>query len=739
MTTAAATRIRPPSTPATLGIVSAATVAALLLVTGVVAVPDLDAALEDAADALGAWTYAAVAGFAFLETGAFVGLVVPGETAVVLGGVVAARGEVELVPLIGLVWLAAAAGDLASFLLGRRLGRPFLDRHGSRLHLGPERLGRVERFYDRHGGKAVLIGRFAGLVRAVSPFLAGASGLALSRFLPWSALGALMWASAFLLVGYAFSESFAEAGDAAARIAFGVALLAALGLLAAARLRSGGLGARPARQAQGEPGEQRADRGAEYRSGEHVEREVDTQVEARESDGGGQPESQGPQPRAEDRHRRGGGEGRGAVTRRERRVPGYRRERPELRVGDRRTLAVEGLLEEVDHERGGARGRRGGQEGERQPAAPEVGAEAHPHEQRALHPPRRKHHEDGRQPGVLEGRSGLDERAVELEQEKHERDAADASRGARPLLAVNGRASGIADPVAYAGELLALLEARGAPAEGVVTDDEEALWRVLRSAAEAGRRVILAGGDGTLHAAANAPLRVLPELALVPAGRANNIARALGIPTSRADALAVAIGGAAIPVDALRVATPDRFVYAVEAVSAGFQAQARNGYTADNSADLMQGLRALARAVWRYRPFRARLELELAGSGGARSAGARRSGIRLGEAAQVFLSNFPYFGFGFEVDPGADPTDGRFEVITLQARGRARLLVLLASARRGRHVGKRGVRRLPASRARLAEPMPLVADAVPLGTTTATVTVEPARLRVASPLARAAA
>jgi membrane-associated protein len=197
---------------------------AVLVVAGPVSVPDIDRALEDASRTLGAWAYPAVAGFAFLETAAFVGLAVPGETAVVVGGVVASRGGVELVPLIGLVWLAAGAGDLVSFLLGRRLGRPFLARHGAGVGLGPERLAKVERFYDRHGGKAVLLGRFTGLVRAVSPFLAGASGLTLRRFVPWSLVGALLWSATFILVGYAFSESFAQSGEAASQITLALAL-----------------------------------------------------------------------------------------------------------------------------------------------------------------------------------------------------------------------------------------------------------------------------------------------------------------------------------------------------------------------------------------------------------------------------------------------------------------------------------------------------------------------------------
>ncbi|MGH2744239.1 MAG: diacylglycerol/lipid kinase family protein [Thermoleophilaceae bacterium] len=286
-------------------------------------------------------------------------------------------------------------------------------------------------------------------------------------------------------------------------------------------------------------------------------------------------------------------------------------------------------------------------------------------------------------------------------------------------MALNGNASGLEDPERTGSELVALLEELGAPAEAVVTGSEEELWSVLRSAAALRRRVALVGGDGTVHAAANAPLRRLPELAVVPTGRANNVARALGIPTSRRDALAVAAEGPAQPIDALRVATPDRFVYAVEAVSGGFQAAARAYYSADNSADLRQGLRALVRALRRYSPFRARVELDDAplGSSGA---------------AQLFLSNLPYFGFGFEVDPGADPSDGRLEAILIEAGSRRRLVRLLAAARRGRHIGRRGVRRVSATRARLTEPLPLVADAVPLGVTTATVSVESARLRVAS-------
>ncbi len=721
-------RFRPPPTAiGALGALAAAATA--LVVTGVAPLPDIDGMLEDASRTLGAWAYPAVAGFALLETGAFVGLVVPGETAVVVGGVVAARGEVELVPLIGLVWIAAGTGDLVSFLLGRRLGRPFLARHGARMRLGPERLVQVERFYARHGGKAVLVGRFAGLVRAVSPFLAGASGLALRRFLPWSLAGALLWSVTFILVGYAFSESFAQSGETAARIALALALTAALAyaVVALVRSRSGRLRGRGrTKNVQRDQRAERSQAGADDRTGDHIEREVHAQVDAGQGHGRGNPERERAQPRTEDRHGGGGGEGGRAVSGGEGRVVGDGGERTEVGVRDGRPFAPEQILEARYDERSGSEGDRRGSKGHRHAPAPEVGAEPEADEQRSLHPPGRENHEPRGEPGMLKRGRRVDERTVEVEQEKHRRDQQHASTAKPLLLVVNGRASGIPDPHALGEEFVAVLEELGADADLAVTLSEEELWDALRSAESEGRRVVLVGGDGTLHAAANAPLARLPDLALVPAGRANNIARALGLPSNRVRALAVAANMPARPVDALRVATPDRLIYALEALSAGFQAEARAGYESTNSGDLRQGVRALMRAVRRYRPYRAAVRI-----------GDRE--IASNAAAQLFLSNLPYFGFGFEVDPGADPADGRFEAILLEARGRGRLLRLLAAARRGRHLGRRGVLRLPATRARLTEPLPLVADAVPLGTTTATVTMAPARLRVASPALGAAA
>jgi membrane protein DedA with SNARE-associated domain len=209
-----------------------------LVATGTVQLPDLEHALTELSETLGTWTYALVGGLAFLETGAFVGLIAPGETAIVLGGVVAAQGEINLLVVLLIAWVAAALGDIVSFALGARLGRRFIHHHGARVGMTAPRVDRVEAFYARHGAKAILVGRFVGIIRAVSPFLAGSSGLRFRAFLPWSLLGTAVWATAFTLVGYAFSESFSQASGALTHGALALAVLAALVLIVRAHRRA---------------------------------------------------------------------------------------------------------------------------------------------------------------------------------------------------------------------------------------------------------------------------------------------------------------------------------------------------------------------------------------------------------------------------------------------------------------------------------------------------------------------
>lgn len=201
--------------------------------------PDPKVLIEDIAKALGPWTYALVGVMAFLETGAFVGLVAPGETVVMAGGVVAGQGEIQLLPLIGLVWFCAVLGDTTSFYVGRRLGRRFLERHGPRFKITEERLQQVEDYFQRHGGKTILIGRFIGLVRALAPFIAGSSGLPYRRFIPYSIVGTGLWAALFCTLGYLFWSSFDRVAHLVGQaiLGFGVTVGVIVGVVMAYRRR----------------------------------------------------------------------------------------------------------------------------------------------------------------------------------------------------------------------------------------------------------------------------------------------------------------------------------------------------------------------------------------------------------------------------------------------------------------------------------------------------------------------
>ncbi len=214
-------------------------VAGIVFGLGLVEIPSfedlpLQRWIEDVGDALGAWAYVIVGVLAFLETGAFVGLVAPGETFVILGGVLAGEGTIGYVQLLGIVWLMAFLGDLTSFYLGRKLGRAFLVRHGPRVKITEQRLVQVEAFFDKHGGKAVVIGRFLGFIRAVAPFVIGSSGVRARRFVPYSVIGSGLWAALFVTLGYVFWQSLDQLLKWAKQgaVAFGTVIAVVVGAIA---------------------------------------------------------------------------------------------------------------------------------------------------------------------------------------------------------------------------------------------------------------------------------------------------------------------------------------------------------------------------------------------------------------------------------------------------------------------------------------------------------------------------
>jgi undecaprenyl-diphosphatase len=206
--------------------------------SGAVRLPDPEEAVERVGSTLGAWTYVLVGTMAFLEAAAFVGLVAPGEFAVVFGGLIAGRGDIDLLTLIAVVWSAALAGDLASYAFGRAVGRGWALRHGRRFGMTPARLEWAEGYFASHGGKTILVGRFVGLVRALAPFIAGTSRMPFGRFALVDAVGAGLWATAFSLLGYAFWESLDRAVELARRgkLALAAVVIVTLAAVAAYHL-----------------------------------------------------------------------------------------------------------------------------------------------------------------------------------------------------------------------------------------------------------------------------------------------------------------------------------------------------------------------------------------------------------------------------------------------------------------------------------------------------------------------
>lgn len=200
-------------------------VALVLYGAGIVRPPQLETMVGTIGSTLGPYTYALVGVMAFLETAAFVGLVVPGETIVIVGGVIAGQGDVDVLALFALTWFCALGGDATGYLLGRRLGRPFLLAHGPRVHLTEARLRRVEEYFARYGLATILIGRFVGLVRAVAPFLAGASRYPPGRFIAIAVVGTGLWSAAFVFLGFIFWQSFDQAIAIAERGTLALAII----------------------------------------------------------------------------------------------------------------------------------------------------------------------------------------------------------------------------------------------------------------------------------------------------------------------------------------------------------------------------------------------------------------------------------------------------------------------------------------------------------------------------------
>ena len=181
---------------------------------------------------LGHWGYLVIFIVVALECQALLGLFMPGESLVLVGGFVAEQGLLDLRVLIFVISIAAILGDSIGYELGRRLGRVWLLKHGGRFGLRQEHLDRVDGFFLRHGGKAVFGSHFLHLLRALMPFVAGARRMRYLRFLLFNAVGCIVWATVFVSLGYLAGETWRVAAKWIGRASeiIGGALLLAIAL-----------------------------------------------------------------------------------------------------------------------------------------------------------------------------------------------------------------------------------------------------------------------------------------------------------------------------------------------------------------------------------------------------------------------------------------------------------------------------------------------------------------------------
>jgi len=184
---------------------------------------------------LGPWGYLVIFLVVALECQALFGLIMPGESLVLMGGFLAGQGVFDLRVLIGVISVAAILGDSIGYELGRHLGRGWLLQHGRRFGLRQEYLDRVDGFLVRHGGKAVFGSHFLHLLRALMPFVAGSRRMRYAKFLLCNAVGCVVWATVFVLLGYFAGANWQAAANwtgGASGIVGGAVLLAiAVGLL----------------------------------------------------------------------------------------------------------------------------------------------------------------------------------------------------------------------------------------------------------------------------------------------------------------------------------------------------------------------------------------------------------------------------------------------------------------------------------------------------------------------------
>ena len=166
---------------------------------------NLDKHLVAMVQEYGAWIYAILFAVIFSETGFVVTPFLPGDSLLFVAGAVAATGGINVHLLVVLLVLAAVLGNSVNYGIGRWLGRHFFTDRGSRW-LNPAHLDKAHAFYERHGGKAVVISRFLPIVRTYVPFVAGMGAMDAMRFTAFNVFGAVLWVASLSYAGYFFGN-----------------------------------------------------------------------------------------------------------------------------------------------------------------------------------------------------------------------------------------------------------------------------------------------------------------------------------------------------------------------------------------------------------------------------------------------------------------------------------------------------------------------------------------------------
>ena len=170
----------------------------------------LDQHLTQLVASYGPWIYGILFAVVFAETGLVVTPLLPGDSLLVAAGAIAATGALDVRLLLVLLTIAAILGDAVNYAIGQRVG-PMVFRGGegtgvwTRL-LNRRHLERSHEFFERHGGKAIVLARFVPIVRTFVPFVAGASTMTYGRFATYNVFGGILWVSVCTLAGFAFGN-----------------------------------------------------------------------------------------------------------------------------------------------------------------------------------------------------------------------------------------------------------------------------------------------------------------------------------------------------------------------------------------------------------------------------------------------------------------------------------------------------------------------------------------------------